>query len=162
MDPARGEVFAVAFTPDGKSLIGAGDSSREITQPAGGVNFWDVATGKLRRYESGAGRVQSVAVAPDGKTIAGGSGPWRDFPNQTWRDFMDPKKRVSGEIRLWDTATGKLLWMVDGELGSVRCLAFAPNGKTLSYCDDRVVGVIDVATGKTVRILVRSSLKPLQ
>jgi hypothetical protein len=57
--------------------------------------------------------------------------------------------------------TGKLLWMVDGELGSVRCLAFAPNGKTLSYLDDRVVGVVDVATGKTVRILARSTLKPL-
>jgi WD40 repeat protein len=65
-------------------------------------------------------------------------------------------------VNLWDSTTGKLLWAVDGELGTVRSLAFAPDGKTLSYCDDRVIGVIDVATGKTVRILVRSTLKPLQ
>ena len=53
------------------------------------------------------------------------------------------------EVRLWDIATGKLLWTVEGEQGVVRGLAFAPDGKTLVYCDDVAVGVIDVQTGRT-------------
>ena len=56
--------------------------------------------------------------------------------------------KVVSEVRLWDIATGKLMWTVEGESGVVRGLAFAPDGKTLVYCDDDAVGVIDVETGK--------------
>ena len=152
VSPTRGGIFAVAFTLDAKSIIGGGSLGNHS---AGQVTLWDVATGTIRQFfASEAGIVQSVAVAPDGKTIAsGGDGPWRPFPNEN--------RRVSS-VSLRDSTTGKLLWAVDGELGTVRSLAFAPDGKTLSYCDDRVIGVIDVATGKTVRFLVRSNLKPLE
>jgi WD40 repeat protein len=150
--PTRGGIFAVAFTTDAKSIIGGGSPGNHS---AGQVTVWDVATGTIRQFfESEALIVQSVAVAPDGKTIAsGGDGPRRPFPIEN--------RNVSA-VSLWDRTKGKLLWAVDGELGTVRSLAFAPEGKTLSYCDDRVIGVIDVATGKTVRFLVRSNLKPLE
>jgi RNA polymerase sigma factor (sigma-70 family) len=155
LSPTQGGIFTVAFTTDAKSVIGGGNVSGHGNHPTGQVTTWDVATGKIRGFfESEAGIVRSIAVAPDGKTVAsGGDGPWRFFSNET--------RRVSA-VGLWDSTTGKLLWTVDGELGTVRSLAFAADGKALIFCDDRVVGVIDVATGKIVRILARSTLKPLQ
>jgi RNA polymerase sigma factor (sigma-70 family) len=155
LGPTQGGIFAVAFTTDAKTLIGGGNLSVHGNHLTRQVTVWDVATGTPRQFfESEAGSVQSIALAPDGKTIAsGGDGPWRRFPNEN--------RRVSA-VSLWDMTTGKLLWTVDGELGTVRSLAFTADGKTLIFCDDRVVGVIDVATGKTVRILARSTLKPLQ
>jgi WD40 repeat protein len=50
--------------------------------------------------------------------------------------------------------------MVEGERGVVRSLAFAPDGKTLVYCDDGVVGAIDVLTGKIDRTLTTTTLTP--
>ena len=85
----------------------------------------------------------------DGKIVASGG---------------DSRGRLSGgspsEIRLWDIATGKLMRTVEGEQGIVRGLAFAPDGKTLVYCDDRAVGVVDVQTGKIERSLTKTNLTP--
>ena len=64
------------------------------------------------------------------------------------------------EVRLWDIATGRLLWTFEGELGVVRGLAFAPDGKTVIYCDDGAVGIIRVETGKLERILTKTTLRP--
>jgi RNA polymerase sigma factor (sigma-70 family) len=156
LSPGLGDIFfTVAFTTDAKSVIGGGRLSFHGNHPAGQVTIWDVATGTIRQFiESDRGMVQSIAIAPDGKTIAsGGDGPWRLFQNEN--------RRV-GAISLWDMSTGKLLWTVDGEGGTVRSMAFSPDGKSLCYCDNCVVGVIDAATGKTVRTLARSTLKPLQ
>ena len=59
------------------------------------------------------------------------------------------------ELRLWDIATGKLVWTLDGGQGVVRGLAFAPDGKTLVYCDDRAVGIVNVQTGRIERTLTK-------
>jgi sugar lactone lactonase YvrE len=45
-------------------------------------------------------------------------------------------------------------------LGVVRGLAFAPDGKTVIYCDDGAVGIIRVETGKLERILTKTTLRP--
>jgi WD40 repeat protein len=68
----------VAFSPEGKTLAGAG---------AQGVRLWDVGTGhQIRNHLAGhTGPVGSVAVSPDGKTLASGG--------------------MSGTVRLWDLAT---------------------------------------------------------
>ncbi len=57
------EVRAVAFTPDGGTVLGGG---------AGGqVAVWDAATGSERaRFDWGTGPVNALAVAPDGLTAA--------------------------------------------------------------------------------------------
>ena len=90
--------------------------------------------------------MHAVAVSSDGKMVASGG------------DGYGRLSAVGGspsEIKLWNIATGKLVRTIDGERGVVRSLAFAPDGKTLVYCDDSTVAIIDVQTGKIDRTLTR-------
>ena len=60
-----GDVLALAFTPDGKTLI--------TTGPDGLAKIWDVATTTVRADLTGhEGQVLRVAVSSDGQTIATG------------------------------------------------------------------------------------------
>lgn len=61
----KGQVSAVAFSPDGSTLMtGSWDQT---------VRLWDVATGKERaNYMWDVGRVYCVAYAPDGLRLAAG------------------------------------------------------------------------------------------
>src|SRR4051794_1314009 len=70
--PSRSGVTALAFTPDGKTLLSAGTD--------GVIRWHDAETGKeTRRVEPGMGVLYALAVAPDGKRFAVGgmSGPVR-------------------------------------------------------------------------------------
>jgi WD40 repeat protein len=59
----RGDVQALAFAPDGRTLLTGG---RDAT-----VRLWDVATGEERAcFDWGVGRVRAVAFSPDGMTAA--------------------------------------------------------------------------------------------
>jgi len=151
--PTKGTIFAVAFTPDGKTLVGGGViPTEDENHPAGHVTLWNAMTGQIiHTLEVPTGMVHAIAIAPDGNTVA--SGGCRD-------ETRLPRRR--SEVRLWDIATGRLLWTAQGEMGVVRGLAFAPDGKTLVYCDDDVVGVIDVQTAKIhgTRTLTRTKLTP--
>jgi outer membrane protein assembly factor BamB len=149
LSPLRGTIFAVAFTPDGRALVGGGNiPTADVNHQTGLVTVWNFASGQIvvRTLEGHTGGVHAVVVAPDGKTVAsGGDGPDRSGPS---------------EVRLWDLATGKLLWVFEGNLGIVRGLAFAPDGKTLVYCDDRTIGVVDAKTGKLITTTFRSTVFP--
>jgi RNA polymerase sigma factor (sigma-70 family) len=146
--PLRGTTFAVAFTPDGRALVGGGNvQTADVNHQTGLVTVWNVASGQIvRTLEGHTGGVHAVVVAPDGKTIAsGGDGPAVAGPS---------------EVRLWEVATGKLLWAFEGKGGVVRGLAFAPDGKTLVYCDDRTIGVVDTNTGKPISTAIQSTVFP--
>ena len=152
--PTKGTIFALAFTPDGRTLIGGGNIlTQDVNHQAGLVTLWNSATGRIiHMLEGHRGGVHAVAIAPDGKTVAsGGDGPIRAFPGVT---------KVISEVRLWDIATGSLLWTFEGESGVVRGFAFAPDGKALVYCDDAIVGIINVQTAKIDRTLTRTTLTP--
>jgi RNA polymerase sigma factor (sigma-70 family) len=93
--------------------------------------------GATMPYE-GALYVFSVALSPDGKTLATGI------------NHFDPSR--SGEVALWDTATGKVRTVLEGHTELVQSLAFSPDGKRLaSASHDKTVKVWDTATGKEVR-----------
>ena len=119
-----GDVLAVAFTPDGKTLVTAGSD--------GLAKIWDVAAGKVRADLAGhEGKVLCVAVSPDGKTVATGG-----------EDVT---------IRLWATADGARLGTLSGHSGAVTALAFAPDGKTLASGSlDTTIRLWDVAARRAI------------
>src|SRR5207249_1321866 len=53
------------------------------------------------------------------------------------------------KVRLWDTESGKELLALDGHRGTVRCLAFSPDGRFLaSGGDDQLIKLRDATTGE--------------
>jgi RNA polymerase sigma factor (sigma-70 family) len=102
----------VALSPDGRLVAsGAGDP---------GVRLHDLATGKLlRTFPTGkfpAGQVLGLAFSPDGKLLAGA--------------INDGKSGEGNTIRLWETASGKVVCEVPSVSIWVSSLAFAADGKS--------------------------------
>ena len=71
---------------------------------------------------------QDVVFSSDSKTLAG---------------------RTPDQIRLWDTKTGEVLQVLDGDFGSV---AFSPNNNTLAIgSENDIIWLWDVKAGEILR-----------
>jgi RNA polymerase sigma factor (sigma-70 family) len=135
-------VYAVAFSPDGKTLAMGGASPRV----EGGcfLKLWDVQKEKLiggtketREAEVGSDlgeAVTSLAFSPDGKLLAAGC--------------------MDGKLRLFDGRTGEFKTVWDDDSARAAWIVFSPDGKTLvSQSRDKTVKVWDVETAKVLRTL---------
>jgi RNA polymerase sigma factor (sigma-70 family) len=135
-------VYAVAFSPDGKTLAMGGACPRVD----GGcfLKLWDVQKEKLiggtkatRESEVGSDlgeAVTSLAFSPDGKLLAAAC--------------------ADGKVRLFDGRTGKLKKVWDDDSARAAWIVFSPDGKTLvSQSEDKTVKVWDVETAKVLRTL---------
>ena len=119
-----GPVFSVAFSPDGKTLAGAGDTS---------LRLWVVATRRPigHPFTGPTGGIISVAFSPDGKTLAGGGG--------------------AQGVRLWDVGTGhQIRNHLTGHTGPVGSVAISPDGKTLAGAGAHGVRLWDLTTGRQI------------
>ncbi len=128
--PFSDRVYAVAFSPDGKTLAsGGGEPSRE-----GEIRLWNADSGAAIREISKAhsDTVFALEFSPDGKTLASGGA-----------DKM---------ARLLDPNDGKLVRTMEGHTGHVLGLNWSPDGKQLATSGaDNVVKVWDAATGQRKR-----------
>ncbi len=107
-----GRVFAVSFSPNGKTLA--------ATCWDGTLWLGDLATGKVRhQWEKSGGWGHVHAFSPDGKTLAAVG------PGQV--------------VRLWDVASGEMLREFAGHKGELRWIAFSADGRFLgSQCPNMI------------------------
>jgi WD40 repeat protein len=123
--------MAVAFSPDGQSVVSSGMESA--------LFWWDPKTGKRIRQQGGHGRpVHEICFSPDGKRLASASSDMT--------------------VRLWDGATGKPLQTLN--VGCVAyAVAISPDGKQVAVGGfDGLVSLWDALAGKQLATLL--SLPP--
>jgi WD40 repeat protein/serine/threonine protein kinase len=126
-----GSVSGVSWGPDGKRL---GSASRDGT-----VRIWDTASGKEALCLRGhTGAVMCVSWSPDGQRLASGGG-----------GHLAEQKRIYGEVKVWDAASGKEALTLKGHPNYVWSVCWSPDGRRLAGADG-AVKVWDVETGKEV------------
>jgi WD40 repeat protein len=104
--PAR----AVAYSPDGKSIVSGSDS---------GAVVFDTQTGnEIRTYNTHF--TAALAFSPDGQTIAAASAEGQMNPNH------------AGVIQIMDANSSAILITIPGITGGVTSIVFSPDGKTLA------------------------------
>jgi WD40 repeat protein len=118
----RGSASTLSITPNGR-LVASGGNDRAI-------RICDLGTGQERyRLEGHTAAVRKVTFSPNGELLASAAG--------------GPEP---GEVKVWDTATGRLVRTLTGHSGP---LSFTPNGKQL------VIGSRGVVYGKLVPAQLR-------
>jgi len=172
------DVFAVAFSADGKRLATGGGGKTDL-------KVWPLPGGKGPRELAGHyGAVRAAAFAAAANLLAAGDyngnvvlhdpdGPKALLDKKVtqgqvyavaltadgkalatgsgWTDFATLKS--TGEVKVWDVAAGTCKEL-KGHEGTVLGVALTPDGKTLaSGSGDRTVRLWDVANGKEVKKL---------
>src|SRR6185436_16513366 len=128
-------VFAISFSPDGRTLAIARGASEPV-QRFGRIELWDTDTGQLRRIIKGFdGPVRSVSFSPDGRTLISGS---IEYHSSKVQQKARSRDGVSFSLlKWWDPQTGELKQklVVPGEQNDSLWATLSPDGKQLAVRD---------------------------
>jgi RNA polymerase sigma factor (sigma-70 family) len=130
----------LVFSPDGKVLASAIEGVSRVPP----IRLWDVATGELIRRLDGPRWQCNLAFSPDGKYLAAGG-------IDDSRGKMLVRAAYGKSAWVWETATWKRRWMLDGHEKGILALAFSPDGKRLATgaCEgEDKVRLFDLEGGK--------------
>ena len=140
---ADGNIRAVAFSPDGKTIAVGCDDKLLIV--------WNIETGEIIHKVNAHGQpVYDVSYSPDGQTIATCSGDWTESK--------------PGQIKLWKADSLNEITRLEGHDVAVRSAVFSPDGtKLASVSEDGVIRIWDVGTKTEVATLRNSGgARPLE
>lgn len=174
-----GHLMALAYTPDGKRIIGVSNQD--------GIRAWDGATGAIVQDAAIRQTLMSVAFAPDRKSMATiladqrapltlrvaeietGTKLWQYEvePPKEDRDFFDRDPvslayaavgsllslgKATGEVVVFEAASGNVRFTASGGKAAVTALRFSPDQKILAAGDqDHAIRLWDVTSGKEMR-----------
>lgn len=136
-----GGVFrALAFSPDGKTLIRGNDS----------LTIWDLQSNKVTKTLKTEDYNASIAFSPEGSILANAGG--------------------GGNVLLWNTETWELKSTLESSSRHVRSVAFSPDGELLAVASavlssipgndfDHDIRIWDVRTGNVNQILKGHSVE---
>lgn len=148
----RPDVYAMAFSPDGKLLATAGSVAAQGL-PGGIVIVWNTQNGNIvKQFDKLSTAAGAVVFSPDGKLVAAGTnGVGGELPQ-------------AGQVLVWDAETGKVLHNFNvkqkveyGEWASAGDVAFSPDGNRVAATvtagsRSAPAGLIIPDTGASVRI----------
>ncbi len=125
-------VFAVTFSPDGRTLAIARGAAEPVRQFAR-IELWDSQTGQLRRIIKGFdGPIQSILFSPDGNTLISTSSEFRTAKLQ--QKARSREGETFAELKWWDSRTGELKKkqvLQDENMFAIRATQ-SPDGKLLA------------------------------
>jgi WD40 repeat protein len=168
------------FSPDGSLLAAASAAALDAANRPGGIQVWDIRTGKLLASRLDNNEVAGPAFSPNGSLLAyGTSGAGSDgavsqvlllnartlrqvealpsIPSQVQDVAFGPDGQSvaagyeNGTVRIWNLRDRQPAITIQVTTGEARDIAFSPDGQTLAIgSTDDLVRLVDVRTSTVI------------
>jgi WD40 repeat protein len=164
-----GQVYGLAFSPDGKSLFSASSAGTVIRWPLGE----DWSDPRIVFQRPGSPPLNNIAVSPDGRHLLVGGAvtsvwlvpldggepkPLGNFPSRVWPVAFSPDGRKAAtafhqgrgiaRVTLWDLDTGREVTLGEAKgVGNLWQIKFSPDGKNLVTAGQPSTWLWDLQTG---------------